>query len=224
MSPMILEDLRTTVIGGWHDRLAGNKSARRNHWQTKIVYFRAVTSLLAAQPAQPPTWKCVVDAAGPLGRKSTFYEVAGAHARHRMIDDLLADGRPDSVQIALHYLRTDAVEQLIDEAKIWSYWPYRQHLLTSVLTEEMTDQQMEHALTRSLVVWARSDDQLAAALDHCPPACAVEDLTLLRRGRLAATRAASHLADVLRGEAAGTAEDGLVPAMAAVPEAGSLEG
>ena len=201
MSSMIFEDLRTSVIGGWHERLAGNKSARRNHWQTKVVYFRSVAGLLASRPGRAPTWKCVVAAALPPGRRSTFYEVAGAHARHRMIDDLIADGRPDSMQIALRYLRTDAVEQLIDETKVWSYWPYRQRLLAGVHTEEMTDQQTERALTRSLAVWARCHDKLAASLDHSPPACAVEDLILLRQGRIAATRAASQLSDVLRREA-----------------------
>ncbi|WP_199753090.1 hypothetical protein [Actinoplanes sp. ATCC 53533] len=223
MSSTNFEDLSTSVIGGWHERLAGNTSARRNHWQTKEVYFRSVAGLLASRPGRALTWKCVVTAALPLGRRSTFYEVAGAHARHRMIDDLIADSRPDSVAIALLYLRTDAVEQLIDETKVWSYWPFRQQLLTSVRTEEMTDQQVEHALARSLTAWARCHAKLAAALDHSPPACAVEDLTLLRRGRLAATRAASHLSDVLRRELAEPAAEGPVRALASVSATGRLD-
>jgi len=198
MSSTIIEDLHTTVIGKWHVRLADNKSARRNHWQTKIVYFRSAAELLTACPGQSPTWKTVVAAARPRGCRSTFYEVAGAHARHRMIDDLIDDGRPDSIQIALRYLRTDPVEQLIDETKVWSYWPYRQRLITRILTAEMAQAQMEDALTRSLTVWARRNESLAAALDHSPPACAVEDLTVLCRGRLAAIRAANQLSDVLR--------------------------
>jgi hypothetical protein len=198
MSPTIIEDLRETVIGKWYVRLADNKSARRNHWQTKIVYFRSAAELLTARPGSPLTWKSVVGAARPRGCRSTFYEVAGAHARHRMIDDLIADGRTDSIQIVLRYLRTEPVEQLIDETKVWSYWPYRQHLLSRILTADMTPEQMEDAMTRSLTVWAQRNDALAAALNHSPPACAVEDLTVLCRGRLAATRAASRLSDVLR--------------------------
>jgi len=224
MSTMIIDDLRTTIIGRWLERLAGNKSAHRNHWQTKIVYFRSVAGLLAARPGPAPTWRNVVIAAQPLGRKSTFYDVAGTHARHRMLDDLLADGRPDAMQIALSYLRNDAVEQLIDETKVWSYWPYRQHLLARVLRADMTGSQMEQALTQSLIVWARRNDNLAAALDYSPPACAVEDLTLLRQGQLAAMRAASQLSDVLRAEAANPLAEVRVHAMATVPETRRIEG
>ena len=198
MSPTIIEDLHRTVIGRWHTRLADNPSARRNHWQTKVVYFRAATELLSAHPGQPLTWKSVVGAARPRGCRSTFYEVAGAHARHRMVDDLIGDGRSDSIQIALRYLRADPVEQLIDETKVWSFWPHRQDLLSRMLTAGMSQDQMEEALTGSLTAWARSNKSLATALGHSPPACAVEDLTVLRHGRLGAANAASRLSDVLR--------------------------
>jgi hypothetical protein len=197
MSPTIIEDLHRTVIGRWHTRLADNPSARRNHWQTKVVYFRAATELLCAHPGQPLTWKSVVGAARPRGCRSTFYEVAGAHARHRMIDDLIGDGRSDSIQVALRYLRQDPVEQLIDETKVWSFWPYRQDLLSRI-SAGMDQDQMENALTEALTAWARRNSALAAALGHSPPACAVEDLTVLSHGRLGAARAASRLSDVLR--------------------------
>jgi len=198
MSPTIIEDLHRTVIGRWHTRLADNPSARRNHWQTKVVYFRAATELLSAHPGQPLTWKSVVGAARPRGCRSTFYEVAGAHARHRMVDDLIGDGRSDSIQIALRYLRADPVEQLIDETKVWSFWPYRQELLSRVLVAGMSQDQMQDALAGALTVWARANSALAAALGHSPPACAVEDLTVLCHGRLGAANAAGRLADVLR--------------------------
>ncbi|MFI5932225.1 hypothetical protein [Actinoplanes sp. NPDC051494] len=195
---MITMDLGRTVTGEWHARLSGNRSPRRNHWQTKIIYFRAAADLLATRPGTPLTWKSVVAAAQPHGCRSTFYEVAGAHARHRMVDDLIADGRPDSIQLALRYLRTDPVEQLLDETKIWSYWPHRQHLLTRVLEPGMATEQAATALSASVAAWGRAHPALAAAVGHTPPACAVEDLTVLHQGRLAAVRAAAHLADVLR--------------------------
>jgi len=193
-----IEDLRQTVIGKWHRRLADNKSPRRNHWQTKVVYYQAAADLLAARPRQPLTWKSVVAAARPHGCRSTFYEVAGAHARHRMVDDLIADGRPDTVQIALRYLRNDPVEQLIDETKVWSFWPHRQQLLGRRLTAATTRDEMAGALTDALSTWARQNPALAAAVGYAPPACAVEDLTVLHDGQLAGMRAASRLTDVLR--------------------------
>ncbi|HEY0534402.1 MAG TPA: hypothetical protein VGD29_22680 [Actinoplanes sp.] len=193
-----IEDLRHTVIGKWHRRLADNKSPRRNHWQTKVVYYQAAAELLAARPGHPLTWKSVVAAARPRGCRSTFYEVAGSHARHRMVDDLIADGRPDAMQIALRYLRTDPVEQLIDETKVWSFWPYRQQLIARQASGETTREGREAALIDALTAWARQNPALAAAVGHTPPACAVEDLTVLHEGRLAGMRSAGRLTDVLR--------------------------
>ena len=198
MSITINDDLQHTVIAGWYARLANNPSPRRNHWQTKTLYYQAVAELLSAHPKQPLTWKSIVGAAHPGGRRSTFYEVAGAHARHRMVGDLIADGRLDSIEIALGYLRQDPVEQLIDETKVWSYWSFRHYLLTKVIVPGMPPDRATDALTRTLEVWARRNAALAAAINHCPPACAVEDLTVVHQGRLAATRAASQLTDVLR--------------------------
>jgi hypothetical protein len=197
-----IEDLRYTVIGQWHRRLADNKSPRRNHWQTKVVYYQAAAELLAARPGHPLTWKSVVAAARPRGCRSTFYEVAGAHARHRMVDDLIADGRADAMQIALRYLRTDPVEQLIDETKVWSFWPYRQQLIARHLVGETTREGLEATLIDALTAWARHNPALAAAVGHMPPACAVEDLTVLHEGQLAGMRSAGRLTDVLRHAAA----------------------
>jgi hypothetical protein len=193
-----IEDFRYTVIGKWHRRLADNKSPRRNHWQTKVVYYQAAAELLAARPGHPLTWKSVVGAARPRGCRSTFYEVAGAHARHRMVDDLIADGGPDAMQIALRYLRTDPVEQLIDETKVWSFWPYRQQLIARWLSGGTTREGLEAALIDVLTAWARNNPALASAVGHTPPACAVEDLTVLHEGQLAAMRSAGRLTDVLR--------------------------
>lgn len=194
------DGLDDTVVGGWVRRLAGNTSPRRNHWQTKLIYFRAAATLLENDPRASLNWKNVVAAASPRGCRSTFYEVAGAHARHRMVDDLIGDGRSDSIQIALRYLRADPVEQLIDEAKVWSYWPYRQQL-TRQLTAEMSQFELEGRVTAAVTAWARRHRSLAGAVGHIPPACAVEDLTLLHRGRLSGTEAVKRLTDVLAAAA-----------------------
>jgi hypothetical protein len=193
-----IEDLQDTVIGTWHRRLADNRSPRRNHWSTKVVYYQAALESLTVRPAQPLTWKSIVAAARPRGCRSTFYEVAGAHARHRMVDDLIADGRADAVQIALRYLRTDPVEQLIDETKVWSFWAYRQQLLHRWTAGEPVAEEREGQLIDTLTGWAHRHPALAAAVGHTPPACAVEDLTVVHAGRLAALRAAGRLTDVLR--------------------------
>jgi hypothetical protein len=198
MSAMIVSDLRTTVLGRWYVRLADNPSEKRNHFRTKLVYYRAAAELLEADLTRPLTWKRVVAAARPKGARSTFYEVAGTHARHRMFDALINDGDSDSIQLALGYLRNDPVDQLVDETKVWSYWPYRQRLLAILAGTVMSQAELEDAAGRSLAAWAKQHRNLAAALDHAPPACAVEDLMVITQGRLAAVRAVSRLSDQLR--------------------------
>ena len=198
MSSSTIDSLSETVIAGWYERLAGNTSPRRNHWHTKTVYYEAVAELLTARPGHPLTWKSIVGAARPQGRRSTFYEVAGTHARHRMVGDLITHGGVESIEIALRYLRQDPVEQLIDETKVWSYWPLRQQFLELAAERAATPDRIAEALNRTLVVWARRHPALAAATGHCPPACAVEDLCVIYRGQLAPTRAATRLTDVLR--------------------------
>jgi hypothetical protein len=193
-------DLTNTVVGRWHRRLSSNPSAKRSHWRTKTIYFRSVAALVAASPGAQLTWKSIVDAAEPHGSRSTFYEVAGAHARHPLIEDFIDDGRMDSIQLALYYQRNDAVAQLLDEAKVWSYWTYRENLLAALAATAMTPEAMEAQVTRSLLKWAKANPQLAAALNHAPPACVVEDLMVIWNGRLAAIRAANKLTDILRAE------------------------
>jgi hypothetical protein len=191
-------DLYDTVIGEWHRRLSSNRSVNRSHWHTKSRYFRAVAELLTTDPGLRPTWRRIVNAAGPHGSRSTFYEVAGSHARHALFDDLVRDGRPESIQLALCYHRADAVTRLIDEAKVWSFWPYRERLLAGFMVGWTPPEAMEVALTNALTAWARQHRHLAAAVDCAPPACAVEDLMIIRAGRLAAVRATKVLAEFIR--------------------------
>ncbi|UWZ34099.1 hypothetical protein Drose_22895 [Dactylosporangium roseum] len=190
--------LDNTVVGQWHRRLSGNSSAKRSHWRTKTIYFQAVAKLVETHPGANLTWKSIVDAAAPRGSRSTFYEVAGAHARHPLIDELIRDGRTDSIQLALVYQRNDAVAQLVDETKVWSYWPFRERLLASLTSAPHSPHTMEEALAHSLAAWAKRHPRLAAAQDHTPPICTVEDLMVVMNGRVAAIRAAVLLAERIR--------------------------
>ncbi|MBM2616003.1 hypothetical protein JIG36_10590 [Actinoplanes sp. LDG1-06] len=200
--PPAFQSFDETAVNRWVDRLSGNTSPRRNHWKTKEIYFRAAARLLEAGPRATLTWKSIVEAAGDKGCRSTFYEVAGARARHRMVDELISDGGSDAIQIALRYLRTDPVEQLIDETKVWSFWPWRQQLLRT-LTTGMSAEVMESELVAAVASWARRYPALAAAVGFTPPACAAEDLTLIHQGRLSGTQAAARLTEVVQAACAG---------------------
>jgi hypothetical protein len=191
-------DLLHTVVGEWHRRLSNSPSPKRSHWRTKTIYFRSVDRLLATYPDTRLTWRRVVDAAEPHGSRSTFYEVAGAHARHSLIDDLIRDGRLGSIQLALCYRRADAVTQLIDETKVWSFWPYRERLLAQYAAAPAPLNMMEAALLDALRAWAGRNPGLAAALDCTPPACAVEDVMLIKGGPVAALRETNVMKELIR--------------------------
>lgn len=190
--------LRSTVIARWYHGLAENPSEARNHFRTKVIYYRAAAELLAADPARPLTWKRIVAAARPSGHRSTFYEVVGSNARHLMFNALIADGGSAAIQLALRHHRTEPIAQLVDETKVWSYWPYRQRLITILAGTAMARPERETALERCVIAWARQQPALAAALDHSPPACATEDLVVVSDGGLAAAWAANRLTGLMR--------------------------
>ncbi|MEV6491387.1 hypothetical protein AB0M20_22655 [Actinoplanes sp. NPDC051633] len=194
-APAASERFQHTVIGGWMRRLTESSSPRRSHWQTRLIYYGAAAQLLETSDGSPLTWRDIVVTAGPRGCRSTFYEVAGARARHRMVDELINDGGSDAVQIALRYLRNDPVDQLIDETKVWSFWPYRQQFAWSLAV--LPPDEADAKLIEGIEAWARHHPALARSVDHTPPACAVEDLTVIHENRLSGTRAAQRLTEVM---------------------------
>jgi hypothetical protein len=150
---------------------------------------------LALAEGRPFTWRAVVAAVRPRGSSSTFYEVAGPHARNALIDAYRQASDPDALQIAFNYRRGSAIERLIDEAKVWSFWECRElyrHWRYQVARARVD------ALVRAIAMWASDNPSLAAALHYGPPVCAVEDLVALHQGGLAPLRAQRWLNDVVR--------------------------
>ncbi|HKT04819.1 MAG TPA: hypothetical protein VJT31_35340, partial [Rugosimonospora sp.] len=127
--------LDTTVSVRWRGALAGTVPDGRRHWRTKVAYYQAVDELLATGETGPLAWQPIVDAVRPRGSRSTFYEVAGRHAKYPLVGALIQDGGMEAIQVALCYQRGSAVEQLIDEAKVWHYWRYRDRLVTRCRAE-----------------------------------------------------------------------------------------
>jgi hypothetical protein len=186
MTSAVLND---TVVTRWRRRLTGNMASEKRHWRTKTAYYRAASQLVNAGCGAQLSWRSIVAAVRPRGCRSTFYEVAGEHARHPLIGDLISDGRVDSIQLALCYRRTGAVDQLLDETKVWSYWPYRNELLSSFESEPLPTDAMAEACYAAVSSWACGHPWLAAALNYAPPASAVEDLLVISSGQLSAVRA-----------------------------------
>lgn len=188
-------DLHDTIAARWRATLAGSGSSPRPHWITKVAHYRAVVDALTRAGGGPITWRDVVTAVGPRGSASTFYDVAGRHAKYRLVDAYRNASDANSLQIALDYHRTAAIDHLIDETKAWSFWEYREAFLR---THRGADRLPTGGYLHALAAWAGVNPLLAAALDHAPPMCAVEDLVALHRGGLAAIRARRWLTDVVR--------------------------
>jgi hypothetical protein len=194
-------DLDDTISARWRRRLAG-PDGTRVHWRTKTHYYEAAAKLLRDRPAHPLGWREVVEAVDPKGSRSTFYEVTGPGSKHALMDEFQTAGQTDSLQIVLSFRRENAVEQLIDETKVWSYWPFREGWVTTCQgAPDMTVGRATDAMVAVLGHWAQSEPELAAALDHGPPACAVEDLIRLHHRQLPAIRASAALRDALRSVA-----------------------
>jgi hypothetical protein len=172
------------------------------HWRTKTAYYDAVDRLLTANPgnpADPLTWRTVVAAVRPRGCRSTFYEVTGPGAKYPLSAALRAGGSVDTAQLALRYTRSSPVEQLIDETKVYRYWLYRSEWLRQYERQpDLSTDALAASLISVLGEWARHHRALAEALDHAPPVCAVEDLTVVGRGRISAVRAHTVLTNAVK--------------------------
>lgn len=190
------DGLADTVSTRWRRRLAGDGTDERAHWHTRTLYYRAVADLLAQPRRDPPTWREIVATVRPKGSRSTFYDVTGRSSKHTLLQDVLGIGTAPAHQLALSYLRAAAVDQLIDETKVWSYWPYRQGWLDQ-LHPGIGDTAAE-SLVCVLAEWARRNPGLAEAVDHAPPLCTVEDLVLIRNGRISTNRAFVTLGNTIR--------------------------
>src|SRR5262249_1840236 len=161
--------------------------------------YDAVDAPLAAEPACPVTWKTIVDTVRPQGSRSTFYEVTGPHARYPLIALLRASECVETAQLAMRYTRSTPVDHLIDETKVYRYWPYRTAWLRLYeLEPDLSASALLESLVSVVADWARCSPALAAALDHAPPVCAVEDLLVVSHGRISAVRAYEILVKVVR--------------------------
>lgn len=187
----MLRELGETVAVRWRRDAA----RAQTHWATKVKYYRAVQGLLAGGvDAAGLSWTDVVAAVQPRGSRTTFFSVAGPHAKRPLLGAYKAALARDLVGC----LSTDgAAQMLVDETKVWSYWPHRVGW-TDELFQVGGEAVAAERLVRVLLDWAEREPRLASALGHAPPVCAVEDLVVLRRGSVAAASVAALLREAIR--------------------------
>ena len=133
------------------------------------------------------------------GNSATFYTVTGKNARYALEGALIAARAPVANQLALLYQRRKAVDQLVDEVKAWSYWPYRQGWSRQLrVNPSHPRQHAAECLVNVLAEWAAGHPGLAVSGDYAPPACAVEDLLVVLDNRMRAGQAYRSLAHVTK--------------------------
>jgi hypothetical protein len=187
--------LEDTVTARWRRQLVGAKPHEKRHWRTKVAYYAAVCELLSADAETPLTWRTIVDTVQPKGHRSTFYEIAGPNAKHPLLGALLEEQSSEAFQLVLCYRRRVAVHQLVDESKVWSYWPHRD--LLQARFRVAPDVDPGDLLVDTVAAWARNNQGVAGALEHTPPLCAVEDLVAVHDGQLSPQNAYAMLCDTI---------------------------
>lgn len=224
----VVHTLLDTVAGRWRRELAGPEPSGRKHWLTKVGYYWAAERLLTGGSDDQTTWGEIVAEVQPQGSRTTFFAVAGRHAKHPLLRAYQSAPAGPVRDVAGGLDHESAARMLIAETKVWSIWPHRLGWVQELLhTDGLSRTAVADCLVRVLFDWAGRHPALAAALDHAPPACAVEDLLLIREQQIPAAEAARILREALLRFAAGCSLDGVVHAMrghfrqAAAPAAGN---
>jgi hypothetical protein len=197
--PSVLHELRETVAVRWRRDLAGPEPSVRKHWGTKTNYYRAVDTLLAGGRTDPLSWVEIVAEVQPHGSRTTFFDVAGPHAKRPLLREYEQAERGPVRDLAGCLRRESVPGMLVDETKVWSYWPHRVGWMHELFrADDVTRPAVAECLLRVLFDWAVREPGLAAAVDGAPPICAVEDLVVIREGRLSAAEAYALLRDTIR--------------------------
>jgi hypothetical protein len=220
---LLTTELADTIAARWRRRLKGMSEEEddgldKSHWRTKAAYYRAVEDHLVDAQSPPLTWQAIVDRVEPKGSRTTFYLVIGAKAAHPLLRNYEAGPQEISKQIAALYDRGSAVQKLLDEMKVWSYWAYRTGWLAQLaLVPDFSRRQAAGCLVRTLADWAVRHPETARALDDCPPMAAVEDLLVIWDRKADAVASWVLLRDVIvcaQGPL-GTTTDGVLQAVRA---------
>ncbi|GAA4959650.1 hypothetical protein [Actinoplanes utahensis] len=213
----VVHTLRDTVAGRWRRELAGPEPSVRKHWLTKVSYYWAAERLLAGgRTDDQTTWGEIVAEVRPQGTRTTFFAVAGRHAKHPLLRAYQSAPAGPVRDVAACLDHESAAQMLIAESKVWSHWPHRMGWVQELLhTDGLSRTAVADCLLRVLLDWAGRHPALSAALDHAPPASAVEDLLMIQEHRISAAAAARILREALLRSAAGCSIDGVVHAMRA---------
>lgn len=194
--PSVRQELEATKTACWYRHASGVH--RAGAWAERVreyAAFRAVLADHAAVPgpaagrvAQPP-----VRLPGLLKLVAERAHYAGAEPVYRRYRSK-QHGQP-----ILRWAGTDPAVKpgaaFLAEARIVSFWPYREGIIEVADAFDMTRAEWATAYLRALATWAADNCPLAAYHPGGPPPCVCEDLAVIigrSAGPADAPSAAAH--------------------------------
>jgi len=183
-------DLDDTVIARWYraarfrpdpGRRESGGVLQRTNWQTRTRYYETLVGLLdvPGDSVNGLARETLTAAAGQR-RPSTLYYLVSPKSAGSLAGALLTAPGP---RLYERRRGEGAIDLLISETKVWSYWPHREGWLAALDDLAITDRWLAAAsLVRVLADWAMQTPSLATAAAFAPPVAAVEDLLLLADG------------------------------------------
>jgi hypothetical protein len=186
--PSITYDLTQTPTARWIRRA---RSAQPAAWDDRERCFEALGEILAAQRPPPP------------GGRSSQPQVSPPHLLTNVADRV--NFAPEAVyqrwraRQSSHAIKRWAGpdqsvrprEAFVAEAKIVSFWPYREGVLRVADVFEMSLTELTAAYLRALGAWAADNMALAACPPAGPPPCVREAMQVLTLRRAARVQASS---------------------------------
>jgi hypothetical protein len=168
----IVVGLNSTWTARWYQAASGTQ--RADAWTERLRYFRALSELLTElvkgsnQPQIAPRGLVT-----EVARRSHFSAHETLYKRFRSEWEGPIErwaGADDAVKPR---------NALVAEAKIVSFWAYRDGIVRLADRPEVTLPEVAEAYLHALASWARDDGPLAACRPTGPPGCVAEDMGIL---------------------------------------------
>jgi hypothetical protein len=178
-----MHELQATRTAQWYQ--AARSATRAGAWNERMRCFSALRAILAERQAeqeaqrrpgerrsQPP-----IRLSGVLTQVASRAHFAGAEPVYRRWR-----ARPDD-QATRRWAGPDPGVKpgaaFIAEAKIVSFWPYRECVLKSADAFDLTRTEVAAAYLEAIAAWAGDEAPLAACYPAGPPGCVTEDMAVL---------------------------------------------
>jgi hypothetical protein len=177
--PSIGQELDTTRTALWYR--AARTAQRAGAWDERMRCFTTLSQILAEHRAPVRPYQCrsqpPIVLSGILtevARRAHFASAEPVYKRWR--------ARQDGQPIARWSGADPAIKPgaaFVAEAKIATFWPYREGALTVADAFDMTPTEVTAAYLRALAAWACDDIPLVACRPEGPPDCVAEDMEVI---------------------------------------------